>query len=266
MPDLLDALLADLAAESGDLDTLVAGLGPAGWRTPTPATGWTVAHQLAHLAWTDDIALLAVREPGRFSAWRTEIADATDVSTVVDREAERLVATAGDELLHRWRDGRTALAGALRAAPAGSRLPWFGPPMSPASMATARLMETWAHGLDVADAIGGRPAPTGRLLHIARLAVRTRDFSFGRLGRPAPTEEFRVELTAPDGDTWAFGPPDAGQLVTGPALDLCLLAVRRVHRADTALVATGQDADAWLDVVQAFAGPSGDGRPARGST
>jgi hypothetical protein len=50
--------------------------------------------------------------------------------------------------------------------------------------------------------------------------------------------------------------------VTGPALDLCLLATQRRNRADLALVATGPDADAWLDIAQAFAGLPGPGRPA----
>jgi uncharacterized protein (TIGR03084 family) len=134
--------------------------------------------------------------------------------------------------------------------------------MSASSMATARLMETWAHGLDVADALGVPLRPTERLRHIAWLAVRSRDFAFRVHGRPVPQDPFRVELTAPDGSTWTFGSPEAEQSVTGPALDLCLLATQRRHRGDLALTAVGPEADAWLDVAQAFAGPPGSGRPA----
>ena len=79
-----------------------------------------------------------------------------------------------------------------------------------------------------------------------------------------PAEEFRVSLTAPSGDVWTWGPDDAEQRVTGPAYDFCLLVTQRVHRADTALVAVGADADRWLDIAQCFAGPSGEGRPAHG--
>jgi uncharacterized protein (TIGR03084 family) len=149
--------------------------------------------------------------------------------------------------------------------PDGTKLPWFGPPMSPASMATARLMETWAHGQDVADALGVQRTPTARLRHVAHLAVRTRGFAHVVNDLDPPTADVRVELLAPDGGTWTFGPEDAEQTVTGTALDFCLVAVQRVHRDDTDLVANGPEADQWLDVIQAFAGPPGEKRAPRGS-
>jgi uncharacterized protein (TIGR03084 family) len=129
-------------------------------------------------------------------------------------------------------------------------------------MATARLMETWAHGQDVADALAIARTPTARLRHIAHIGVRTRDFAYAVNDRTPPAEPFRVELTGPGGDTWAWGPEDAAQRVTGPALDFCLRVTQRRHRDDLALVAVGADADAWLDIAQAFAGPPGTGRPA----
>ena len=123
-------------------------------------------------------------------------------------------------------------------------------------------METWAHGHDIADALGVRREPTARIRHVAHIGVRTRDFAYLVRELAPPAEPFRVELTGPDGEVWTWGPADAAQRVTGPALDFCLLATQRVNRADTALVATGADADAWLDIAQAFAGPPGDGREA----
>jgi uncharacterized protein (TIGR03084 family) len=134
--------------------------------------------------------------------------------------------------------------------------------MSAASMATARLMETWAHGVDVRDALGRATPPTPRLRAVAHLGVRTRDFAFRQHGLPPPGEEFRVELAGPDGDLWTWGPAEAAQRVTGPALDFCLRVTQRRHRDDLALRAEGPDADRWLDVAQAFAGPPGPGRPA----
>lgn len=260
---MLGDVLGDLAAEGDALDGLVADLpdDTSGWRAPTPAAGWTIAHQVAHLAWTDEVAVLAASDPERFVGLVGQmLTDGVPAEQIVDREAERGAAQPAAGIVERWRAGRSGLVAALRAVPDGARLPWFGPPMAAASMATARLMETWAHGEDVADALGVTRAPTARLRHVARLAVRTRDFAFATHGRPAPGAPFRVELTGPDGGTWAFGPQAAAQRVTGPALDLCLVAVQRRHRADTALVATGPDADAWLDLAQAFAGPPGAGR------
>ncbi|MGP4084612.1 TIGR03084 family metal-binding protein [Streptomyces sp. KR55] len=256
-------VLDDLRAESDELDRLVAELSPERWTLPTPAPGWTIAHQIAHLAWTDRSALLAVTDEDGFRGLVEQALAAPD--TFVDQGAEEAARLPPAELLSRWREGRTALDDALRKAPQGARFPWYGPPMSAASLATARLMETWAHGLDVADSLGVTRAPTDRIRHIAWLGVRTRDFAFGVHGLPAPTDPVRVELRSPSGELWVYGPEGAPQRLTGPALDFCLLVTQRAHRADLALRAEGPDADRWLDIAQAFAGPPGTGRPPTGA-
>lgn len=262
----LDDLLADLAAEGADLDALVAPLEPPAWRTPTPAEGWDIATTVAHLAWTDEAGIAASRAAaGQAAEWDSLLATAMqDVGGFVDAVAHAGAQAAPAELLERWRTGRRQLEEALRSVPAGGRLPWFGPPMSPASMATARLMETWAHGLDVADALGVVRPTTDRIRHVAHIGVRTRDFSFVSNGLQPPAEEFRVELTGPGGDTWSWGPQQAAQAVRGPAYDFCVLVTQRRHRDDLALVATGPDAERWLTIAQAFAGPAGGGRQASG--
>lgn len=263
MVDLV-TLLADLTDEGAALDALVSDLPEQAWASPTPAPGWTVAHQIAHLAWTDDRALLAISDPDGFQAEAAAVfATGQPAGQWVDQGAEHGAGVASVQLLERWRRGREALASALAAVPEGVKLPWYGPPMSAASMATARLMETWAHGTDVADALDRRREPTARLRHVAHLGIRTRDFAFGVRQLAPPSEPFRVELTAPDGSIWTWGPTDAGQRVTGPALDFCLLVVQRIHRDDTALSAVGADANRWLDVAQAFAGLPGPGRERR---
>lgn len=255
-------IVTDLTIEGDVLDELVSRLDDAGWRTPTPAEGWDVAHQVAHLAWTDEVALKAAIDK---EAWDDVVLQAIDnPEGFVDAEADRLASLDPADLLERWRTGRAALADALLALPEGTKLPWFGPPMSAKSMATARFMETWAHGLDVAEALGAPPSVTDRLRHLAHLGVRTRDFSFAAHRLGAPAGEFRVELTAPSGTTWTWGPEDAAQSVRGSAYDFCLLVTQRRHRDDLDLAATGEDADRWLDVAQAFAGPPGAGRAPAG--
>ncbi|GGU88855.1 TIGR03084 family protein [Streptomyces filipinensis] len=256
-------VIDDLRAESEELDRLTAELTPAQWALPTPAPGWTLAHQIAHLAWTDRSALLAVTDADAFQALVEKALTAP--GSFVDQGAEEGARLAPAELLAGWREGRDALDRALRAAPPGSRFPWYGPPMSAASMATARLMETWAHGLDIAEALGVVRPPGDRLRHVARLGVRTRDFAHTVHGLTPPADEFRVELTAPSGEVWTYGPEDAPQRVTGPVLDFCLLVTQRAHRTDLALTAVGPDADRWLDIAQAFAGPPGTGRPPKGA-
>ena len=250
-------VLADLAAEGAELDALVTALPAAAWATPTPAPGWTIAHQIAHLQWTDDAALAAATDPEAFA--RISRSAATDLTGLIEAGAASGAALPPAQLLARWRDGRAALATALAAA-GNVRLPWIGTRMSPTSMATARIMETWAHGQDVADALGVERVPTGRLRHVAHLGVMTRDHAFGVHRATPPAEPFRVELAAPDGSLWVWGPNGRPPDVTGPAVDFCLLVTRRRHRADLALTATGAAADQWLNLAQAFAGPPGPGR------
>jgi len=250
----------DLRAEGDELDELVRDLGPAGWAAPTPATGWTIAHQVAHLASTDEIAWRAATDADGFVAEVQRALTEGSLQTQIDRSAAA-GATRPDLLAH-WRESRARLATALQGVPRGVKLPWFGPPMSATTMATARLMETWAHGQDIADALGVTRVPTVRLRHVAHLGVRTRDFAYAGRSLPPPAEPFRVELTGPDGELWAWGPEDAVQRVSGPALDFCLLVTQRRHRDDLALLAEGADADRWLGFAQAFAGPSGNGRSA----
>lgn len=252
----------DLRAESDELDRLVADLPPDRWTSPTPPPRWTVAHQIAHLAWTDRSALLAVTDEDAFRELVEKALAAPD--SFVDDGADEGARLPPAELLARWRHGRAALDAALRAAPPGARFPWYGPPMSAASMATGRIMETWAHGQDIADALGIERTPTDRLKHVVRIGVRARDFAFAANGLPAPGEEFRVELVAPSGEVLTYGPEGAAQRVTGTAYDFALLVTQRAHRDDVDVRAEGADADRWLGIAQAFAGPPGDGRPPKG--
>lgn len=241
-----------LRAEGDELDALVAGLSPDRWRLPTPAVGWSIAHQIGHLTWSDEVAASAMTSPADFAPMVGPVL--ADGSTVVDVAAAELASLGPDDLLGRWRSGRLALADLLDAADPGATIPWFGPPMSPRSMATARLMETWAHGTDVADALGLDRTPTGRLRDIAHLGVRTRDFAHRLHGEPVPQTPFRIELEAPEGGTWTWGPDDAEERITGPAADFCLVVTQRRRLERTDLRVVGDQARRWLTFAQVFAG------------
>ncbi|MGB3410442.1 MAG: TIGR03084 family metal-binding protein [Microthrixaceae bacterium] len=259
----IGSLLDDLTAEGRALDGVVSGVSDEQWTAPTPAEGWSVSVQIAHLCWTDTVAIQAATDPTGFNAYLENLlagATAEQLASLVDDEAFALARTPRPELMQQWRDGRPKLVEALRNVPSGQRVPWFGPPMSSASMATARLMETWAHGQDIVDALKIERPATQRLRHIAHIGVRTRDFAFANHGMTPPAAEFRVTLDAPDGTEWNWGPEYADQSVTGPALDFCLLVTQRRHRSDLSLEADGADADVWLGIAQAFAGPPGGGR------
>jgi uncharacterized protein (TIGR03084 family) len=256
-PDLA-SLCDDLEAEHAALDAVVAPIEAADWDRETPAAGWTVRDQIHHLGWFDRNGVMAVEDPDAFSETMSEmVGDFGAFESKMAAEARSLPA---DQLLEWWRGGRERILRVLRHADPTLRVPWYGPPMAVASFTTARLMETWAHGQDVADALGTSLAPTARLRHIAHIGVRTRGFSYTIRNREVPDGEVYVALTAPDGSTWTWGSAEAADRVTGPALDFCLVVTQRRHVADTAIVTEGPLAQEWMSIAQAFAGGPGEGR------
>ncbi|WP_433362018.1 TIGR03084 family metal-binding protein [Streptosporangium sp. CA-115845] len=259
---LVDELLADLHAETAELDAMIGRLGAQEWELATPAEGWMVRDQISHLAWFDDAATVSATDPDGFRAALPALLARGD--SAVDELAVASRSLAAGQIHDWFREARARGLEAFARLDAGARLPWYGPDMSVASFVTARLMETWAHGQDVADALGVTRAPTARLRHVATLGVRALPYGFAVRGLEPPARPVRVELTMPDGSPWAAGPPGVPDLVRGTMLDFCLLVVRRRHLADTSLLVRGETARAWTAVAQAFAGPPGKGRPPLG--
>ena len=205
MPVDMTALAADLAAESAVTRALVAGLDEAGWHTPTPAAGWDIADQISHLAYFDEVTV-QLRAPPRGVRGRTRRGEPATASTPTRSPPGSATAPA-----------RSCSPGSTRPAPTCSdtfknldpraRLPWFGPAMSAASSLTARIMETWAHTQDIADALGVTREPTDRLRHVAHIGVGARAFSYAVHGKTLPEAPVRVELTGPDGTCGRGVPP-----------------------------------------------------------
>lgn len=251
-------IAADLRAEQDALDALVAPLEPGDFERPTASPGWRVRDQLGHLAYFDGTAAMAIRDEAAFMAGMQELLsrgpDAIGAAVLSDR-------TTG-EVLDAWRTARADLADAASGLGEDARVPWYGPSMGARSFLTARLMECWAHGRDVADAVGAVHEATDRLRHVAQLGFITRGWSYRNRGEVAPDSPVRVELAAPSGAVWTWGESGAEQSITGPAEDFCLVVTQRRHVDDTALVVTGADARDWMLKAQAFAGPATDGPPA----
>ncbi|MFR9806014.1 TIGR03084 family metal-binding protein [Pseudonocardia sp. RS010] len=262
MPVSMAALAEDLAAETAVLRALLVGLDEPGWGRDTPAAGWTIADQVSHLAHFDDVALQAATDPEAFVAARAGIEAEGGIDP--DRIAESYRHLSGAELLDRFDRSRARLVETFAAFDPGTRVPWFGPPMSVASSLTARIMETWAHGQDVADTVGVERAPTARLRHVAHIGVGARAYSYVVNGLEAPRTPVRVELRAPDGSTWTWGPDDAAGRIAGDALDFCLAVTQRRHLDDVHLTADGPIAREWMSIAQAYAGAAGTGRAPRG--
>lgn len=232
----------------------MSGLDVSAWDAPTPSAGWRVRDQVGHLAYFDEQGTRAALDPEGFAAGLQDTLADLDGFEAAAGELGRTLT--GETLLAAWRERRAALLSALRGVPDGARLPWYGPPMSVRSFATARLMETWAHGQDVVDAVGGQRLDTDRLRHVCHLGVATYEWSWRVRGEepPAPAGTVRVELDLPSGAPWEAGPADGADVVRGAAVDFCLVVTQRRNVASTALDVRGPIATAWMQTAQCFAG------------
>jgi uncharacterized protein (TIGR03084 family) len=252
-------LVRDLAEEHRALERVLVSLAGERWDTPSPAEGWTLRDCVAHLAEFDEVAAFVLAE-GRLP--ETAAGERDGVLSAGQVRARGMTAAG---VLAWWREARQRLVDAAARRDPKERLPWFGPPMSARSFVTARLMEAWSHGLDIHDAAGHMPEDTDRLRHVAHLGYVTRAFAYRNRGLTPPDSPLYVELTAPSGAVWTWGPADAPDRISGSAGDFCRVVTQRIHPADTALRAEGCHAAEFLRVAQAFAGPPGPGRPPRKS-
>ncbi|MDA0351880.1 MAG: TIGR03084 family metal-binding protein [Chloroflexi bacterium] len=255
----MDELIADLVAEQDYLDAAIRDAPEARWNAPSPADGWLMRDCVAHLAELDRTAAI-IAETGAYPDGDRRPGDG--VVTAGQLDARRLSIA---ELLSFWRESRARLATALKPLDGRDRLPWAGNTMSVRSFTTARLMEAWSHGLDAIESAGVTPVDSDRLRNIAHIGYATRDFAYRNRGLEPSAEALRVELTAPSGAIWSWGPDDATARVTGTAGDFCRVVTQRIHYTDTGLEYTPGAAEEYLQIAQAFAGPTGAGRPPSGT-
>lgn len=254
----MGGILGSLAEQTDELDGLLARLDEAGWMLPSGCPGWTISDVVLHLAQTDEMGTASAegRLTDAAAVFAGAAAKAPAGSTVDDLAGLAVAAergAAGRDVYERWRAANAAQSTALAAHEPGDRVAWVAGELSALTLATTRLSELWIHTGDVAAGLDRELVPTERLRPIARLAWRTLPYAFRREGREL-SGPVAVELTAPDGSVWAFAPQDpAVTTVTGPAHDFCRVAARRAAPADTALAATGADAELVLELLRTFA-------------
>ena len=243
----------DYEAEQTELYELLASLDDAEWARPTPAAGWDVRDQVSHLAHTEEVAYDTATGGPR--SLGNETAKYTTGEEFTEAGCEQGRAMAPADVLEWWWTAAAGCREALRNADRSARVPW-GLGMGWKAFVTARLMEHWAHGLDIRAAVGA-PDPasqTDRLKHVAWISSRAVPYAL-RVGGVEPPEghTLRFELTGPNGDVWTFGPDDATDTVRGPADQWCRLAVQRITLADAPdLAGEGPLAELALAHARAF--------------
>ena len=256
----MKALCKDLKAEYEALDAIIADLDDSVWQTLTPFDEWTIHDEISHIMFGDDVALLAATDPETFKKNAAE--EMKDMSAFFDRPIIEGRRMKSQQLLQSWRKIRNELITVMSVSDPKTRLPWYGPSMNARSFITARIMETWAHGQDIYDALGIHRVCTERLKHIAHLGVRTFGWTYATRKMEIPDTKIRVELESPSGESWNFGPEDAENIIRGTAEDFCLTVAQRRNVQDTDLEVFGEVAKQWMSFAQVFAGPPATPPPA----
>lgn len=255
----MKTICKDLSDEYTALDAVVAELKPSDWEIVTPFDGWTIKDEISHLAYFDRAAFLSATDEGALIKNMEEMlegfVDFKQTHNKVNAEGNAMDC---QSLLNWWRTERNRLLNAYELVTPKTRLPWYGPTMSAISSATARLMETWAHGQDIIDALKINRDGTERLKHVAHLGVSTFAWSFSNRNMKVPDVSIYVELLSPANKTWTWGSKDAEEYIRGSALDFCLIVTQRRHPNDTDIQIKGECAKQWMHIAQAFAGPAED--------
>ena len=243
------SIFDDLGAEQERLAKILSGLDEGQWESASGAQGWTIADVVLHLAQSEEAAAVTATHGTLRGGLRAVAGETMDERADAAVRAER---APGAEVFARWQRARQASLAAMQAADPDQPVQWMVGTIKPATLATTRLAEHWAHGLDIAGPLGADFPDTDRLKHIAWLAHRTLPYALSLAGEQAAP--VRCELTAPDGaEVWRFGPPDAGSAITGTAGEFCRVAAQRLDPARSGLEASGPAGATALRLVRTYA-------------
>ena len=251
--------VADFLDECEALHALLEPLADADYETPTQFKAYTIGDVVAHLHHWNFAAELSLRDETAFRAFFAAIAKGIGEGRPLPGIArEWLAGLSGRALLAEWRRFAGELAARYAAADPKARVAWAGPPMSVRSSVTARLMETWAHGQEVYDALGAERKDADRIRNIAQLGVNTFAFAFANRRLEAPERPPRVRLVAPSGAVWEWNEANESDRVEGGATEFCQVVTQVRALGDTQLRVVGETARRWMSIAQCFAGPPSD--------
>ncbi|WP_420419861.1 TIGR03084 family metal-binding protein [Pacificispira sp.] len=249
----------DFFAESETLYGLLDDLVEDDFRMPTQFKNWSINDVLQHLHLFNILARESIQNENAMLARLADIRRRRDDGrSLRDATGDILGGISGRSLLDAWRDEYERLSNLYVTLDPKSRLKWAGPSMSALSSVSARLMETWAHGLSVFDVLGVERKETDRIFSIAVMGNNTFGWTFKNRDEAIPETPPRLTLNAPSGEVWRFNDEAASESISGEALDFCYVVVQARNVADTRLQVSGENAARWMSVAQCFAGPPVD--------
>ncbi|MGI9524888.1 MAG: TIGR03084 family metal-binding protein [Hyphomicrobiaceae bacterium] len=251
--------ISDFEAEVGELASVLATIPEIDWEQETDFKRWTINDVVQHLHLADLMGLHAATDVAGYHSMRAALAADRRAGLSMRDHARRLLGRlSGFALLETWREATDELCSALAAKPANARIPWAGPDMGVRMFATARQMETWAHGQEIYDLRRLKRSATDRLRNIAEIGVRTYPWTFANRGRDLPGEAPHVRLIAPSGAEWRWNDRNDNNYVTGCAEAFCQVVTQVRNIADTDLSVKGTPAEQWMAMALCFAGPPED--------
>lgn len=247
-----------LRREATQLSELLSEMSTDDWSRATPAEGWSVTDQVAHLTSVYRLATSAVEDPDGFRELLEALSD--DFSANVAAAMAPLASLPPDELFAAWQETVDATLAAFDGADPERIVPWLVSPIPVAILAMAGVTEAFAHGQDIRDTVGASRPADADLRVVCEFAYHTRAFGYEVRGREVPEEPLTFELTGPQGEQWTIGDQPPVNVVRGPAEDFALLVTRRRHVDDLDLEGSSDLARDWMTVAQAYRGPAGEGR------
>jgi uncharacterized protein (TIGR03084 family) len=251
--------VVDLREEGDELFALVRKMGDGDWERHTSFKNWTVKDVIVHLHFSDWLAVTSAKDPDAFATLEHDLTEAMlKGRSMKDLADERLGNRSGPEVLGMWRDCFLEMCEQFGKLDSDARLKWFGPDMGLRMFATARQMETWAHGQEIYDLLKQERSYTDRIRNIAVIGVKTFGWTFVNRGRAVPGDIPYVRLTAPSGAVWEWNEPGAENRVEGSAVEFCHVVTQGRNIADVSLTVVGDTARQWMAMAQCFAGGAVD--------
>ena len=239
-------ILSDLVAEQQFLDQSLQRIPIKNWDRVTPSKPWTVRDTISHLADFADLAADTLLGGEKVKEWQK----AGDLDVLRQRAIDRGRGMRPQDVIEWWRGGRAKVVEPLSHMTEHDRVEWIEGTMSARTFATFRLMETWAHGLDIYKALEIEVEDTARIRHVCWLGWKTLPYAFKAAG--LDYSPVRVEVIGPGYAKWVYGPEDTDDLIKGSASDWARVVVRRIKPKEVRLKVTGDTAQKAVEVAQAF--------------